>query len=221
MTAPMMKKHSESKSYTPAHYQRWEVDGVGLSGQAPSIENSSVVELAPGHPAYPTALGSTGPTLYARGELSLLSRRLVGLFASLQANGQSILSALNWARSVSDDGTVVVSGFHTPLEQECLALFLMRKIPVIVCPAREIAIYRISSKWQDGVGERRLLLLSPFRAERRITAATCAHRNTLIVQLVSDAYVLYASEGGRVEAVAGQLTERGVKVRYLTKPKST
>lgn len=174
---------------------------------------TGVLELRPGHPAYPGRLGPRGPVLYARGELGLFRLRVLGVVASVKATGSAILQALAWARSFADDGCVVISGFHSPLEQECLALFLKREIPVIACPAREIASYRLPAGWQGAIEAARMLVLSPFRAQRRITAQTSVTRNALIAALADEFIVLHASRGGATERLAAKVMATGKRVR--------
>jgi len=48
-----------------------------------------------------------------------------------------------------DDGVTVISGFHTPVEKECLRILLRGSQPVIICPARSIEGMRIPPTWKQ------------------------------------------------------------------------
>jgi len=60
------------------------------------------------------------------------------LFCSRKYPGNLILKAYDLARSLRDAGTTVISGFHTPVEKECLRILLRGAQPLIICPARSI-----------------------------------------------------------------------------------
>lgn len=186
----------------------------GERGQTPAVSDD-LAELNPGQPAYPPRLGAQGPVLYARGALDLLHRRRVAIFASVKTTGASILRALAWARGWSSDDGVVISGFHSPLEQECLALLLKRGMPVIVCPAREIGTYRLPQAWRAPLQGGGLLVLSQFTAHRRVSTATCAARNALVARCADEVVVLHAHGGGQIEHLVHDASKAGKPVAYL------
>src|SRR4051812_24052733 len=78
------------------------------------------------------------PYLWALGNLAILQRRLLGFFCSTRCPGEVILRTYDLARVLRDAGVTVISGFHSPMEKECLTLVLRGTQPIIVCPAREI-----------------------------------------------------------------------------------
>lgn len=158
--------------------------------------------------------------MYFRGDHRLLERALVGVFASVKSSGKAILGALAWARAFSASGSAVISGFHSPLEQECLTIFLSRGVPVIACPAREIRSYRIAPTWATAIEAGKMLLLSRFESERRITRATSDMRNDLVARLSASIVLLSLSEGGRIEKLARDFEANGITVRRLLEQNS-
>src|SRR5712691_6059182 len=107
----------------------------------------------------------------ARGELALLERRTVALFCSIRCPGNLVQQTYGLAIALRDSGVAVVGGFHTPMEQECLARLLEGTQPVIICPARSLDELRLPADWQAPLAAGRLLLLSPFTTQhRRVTA---------------------------------------------------
>lgn len=153
--------------------------------------------------------------MYFRGDYRLLDRSLVGVFASVKSSGKAILAALAWARAFSESGSAVISGFHSPLEQECLTILLMRGIPVIACPAREIRSYRTAPTWAGAIEAGKMLLLSRFESERRITRASSDTRNDLVARLSASLVLLSLSEGGHIEKLARDFEANGLTVRRL------
>ena len=111
----------------------------------------------------------------------------VSMFCSARCPGDVVLKTFDLARALRDAGTPVFGGFHTPMERECLRLLLRGQQPVVVCPARSIYNMRIPSAWRPALDDGRLLILSPFPAERRrATAALCAERNELSGQILPE-----------------------------------
>ncbi len=158
--------------------------------------------IHPGGPEYPRALlgGSDPPTLYAIGNMKILSQPLTALFCSNQCPGSVILRALDLAAKLRDENRAVISGFHTPVEKECLAVLLRGKSPIITCPARSLDRYRIPAAWKTPLARTRLLLLSPFPPGiRRATSETADRRNEFVATLATETTVLYAAPGGRLD----------------------
>lgn len=159
----------------------------------------------------------------AIGNADLLKRTKTGLLCSRKCPADKILEAYerfkNWA---DDPGITVISGFHSPVEKECLRLLLKGQAGIILCPAREIATMRLSKEWTRAMRERprfngamtegsgksaldegRMLILSPF-TEKRADARTIARRNQLVADLADDLCIPYASSHGQIDQIANQ-----------------
>ncbi len=150
------------------------------------------------------------PVLNVVGSLDLLSKPLVALVCSIQCPGSFILLAYDLARTLRDAGVSVISGFHSPIEKECLALLLRGKQPIIICPARSIAGMRIPLSWREPLNAGRLLLISPFDAtQRRVTAETASVRNAMITGLGSLLFVIHAASGSKTEQLCRQAISFG------------
>lgn len=210
-----MKIRPESKGYGARHYHGRDSGRSRASHIRFSSEEPSVQRLTPDDPVYPPQLGAGGPPLYLRGDHRLLDRALIGVFASVKSSGKAILGALAWARAFSEPDSAVVSGFHAPLEQECLTILLTRGVPVIACPAREIRSYRIALSWRTAIDAGKMLLLSRFDSERRMTRSTSDTRNDLVARLSASLVILSVSESGRVEKLARDFEADGMTVRRL------
>ena len=147
-------------------------------------------------PRYPVRLrqrlGAHAPSeLTALGNLNLLSQPTTALFCSARCPGKLILRTYDQAAQWRDAGHCVVSGFHSPVEKECLRILLRGEPPIIICPARGMP-KRIPPDWEKPLADGRLLILSIFpQTESRITAALAA--------LADQVFVAYATPGGRLE----------------------
>lgn len=177
--------------------------------------------LTPEHPAYPHALrqwlGERAPSaLVARGNLAILEQPALALFSSGQCPAALILRANGLAEQLRQEGRVVIGGFHSPVERECLTVLLRGNQPLIVCPAHSIENWRIPSEYRRPLRDGRLLLLSPFGAtQRRMTEETALTRNLVVAALAKTVLVIHAAPGGKTEAFCREVLAWGKLLHTL------
>ncbi|MEW6187292.1 MAG: DNA-processing protein DprA [Thermodesulfobacteriota bacterium] len=146
--------------------------------------------------------------LSALGNLDLLKKTKLALFCSKKCPGQKILKAFNFTSSLSNGKKAVISGFHSPIEKECLRILLRGKQSIIICPARSLEKMRVPPDWKEGLAEGRLLILSPFPVgQRRFTVELARQRNLLVAALSDEICFIHSDPGGRIEELR-QLVER-------------
>ncbi|MBF2021961.1 MAG: hypothetical protein IGR93_18180, partial [Hydrococcus sp. C42_A2020_068] len=114
--------------------------------------------IAPSHLAYPAALKTCAafrkaPILNAIGHLELLSQNPVALFCSQQCSGDLILKVYDLAQALQNAEIPVISGFHTPIEQDYLKILLRGTQPIIHCPARSLHKMRLSPEQKQAISE--------------------------------------------------------------------
>lgn len=147
---------------------------------------------------------ATPPQLTALGNLDLLPLPKTALFCSARCPGRVILAAYDQAAKWRDTGHCVISGFHSPVEEECLRILLRGSQPIIICPARAVP-KRIPPELRTHLHEGRLLILSFFAdTETRVTAKLAARRNELVAALADEVYVAHLTPGGRLETSLSQ-----------------
>lgn len=146
------------------------------------------------------------PQIRTLGDISLLHRPLLGLFCSVKCPGDLILRTYDLARALRDAGVAVISGFHSPIEKDCLDLLLRGSQPVVICLARTIEKMRFTESVKVGVQNGRALVLSTFEENvKRPTAETSQRRNQFVGALAAAVFVAYAQTGGMVEAMCGEI----------------
>lgn len=152
-------------------------------------------------------LGDSAPEeLIALGNPDLLRTRRTALFCSARTPGEAILRAHDAARRMRDDGVTVISGFHSPIEHECLRILLRGKQPIIICPARAIDEMRIPTECRIAFDAGRVLYVSLFASQpRQITADSALRRNEMVAALADDAYIAHVSPGGQTTRIADML----------------
>ena len=154
-------------------------------------------------------LGEAVPlALHIIGSSGLLAARRTALFCSARTPGDAILRAHDAAQRMRDEGVTIISGFHSPIEKECLQILLRGKQPIIICPARAIEAMRVPTECRSAFDAGRVLFLSPFTTEpKRVTKESAARRNEFVAALADEAYIPYFSSGGQTARIAEMLTE--------------
>jgi predicted Rossmann fold nucleotide-binding protein DprA/Smf involved in DNA uptake len=164
---------------------------------------------------YPPQLGRrlsrTAPeSLAALGNLDLLALPKTAIFCSARCPGKVILSTYDQAAKWRDTGCCVISGFHSPVEKECLQILLRGSQPVIICPARSLP-RRIPPDWMKPLADGRLLIISAFTAAaKRITAELATGRNEIVAALADEVFIAHATAGGHLETLIRRLHAWGI-----------
>src|SRR5437773_3501204 len=157
-----------------------------------------------GDPRYPAGvtshLGNGAPkTITASGDLAVLRRKTLGLFCSVKCPGNLILQTYDLAQKLRAAGVTVIGGFHSPMERECLRIFLRSPHPVIVCPARGLP-KRVPPEFRRPLEQGRLLLLSPFSdTVSRADEETAHQRHRFVAALADKIFVAYAAPNSKTE----------------------
>jgi len=139
--------------------------------------------------------------IFALGNLDLLRQETIALFCSVKCPGNLILKTYDLARQLRDAGTVVISGFHSPMEKECFSLLLRGDQPIIWCLAKRVTSMRLPKEYASALYEGRLLILSPFGEKtKRADEDTARFRNEFVAALASRVFVAHAASGGTTES---------------------
>lgn len=182
--------------------------------------HSTVID--PADIRYPAKLrlrgdGKALPALHILGNANLLELPKTGLFCSSRCPGIAILQAYDMAARWRDTDRCIISGFHSPVEQECLRILLRGSSPVILCPARGLP-KRIPTEWQDAIAADRLLILSIFAdSENRISAAHASQRNDIVAALADDVWFAHIAPGGETDRLSHRLHKWGVPFLNIEK----
>jgi predicted Rossmann fold nucleotide-binding protein DprA/Smf involved in DNA uptake len=162
----------------------------------------------------PKRLGTEAPAqLWAIGRLDLINTPKTALFCSKRCSGDAILKSMDQAQKWRDRGRCIISGFHSPIEKECLQILLRGRQPIIICPARSVEGIRIPTVWRSAIQEGRLLVLSLFpSAERRMTAKLSDKRNQMVAALADEIYVAHITPGGRIHGLLNQIVKWGIPI---------
>lgn len=158
------------------------------------------------------------PEITAAGNLDILadSQQLTGLFCSRNCPGGLILPSFDHVTSLRDGDKIVVSGYHSEMEQECLKILLRGTQLIIICPARAIQSMRVPGQWKIPLAENRLLILSPFdQSQKRATVKLAEQRNRFVAALSDQLFVIHTQRGTETFSIAVDAIRVGQKTLTL------
>ena len=131
----------------------------------------------------------------------MLDRPATAFLCSTRCPGDKVLEAYDWARRQCDEAGTVISGFHTPVETDVLAILARRGAHILWVPARDLP-KRIPKGLQPAFEEGRFLILSPFAPGQpsRPTKASCSERNRFVLTWTPTHYIPHLAPGSSLAA---------------------
>jgi predicted Rossmann fold nucleotide-binding protein DprA/Smf involved in DNA uptake len=180
-----------------------------------------ILTLTPSQSLWPRQLEdrlkSAAPSsLCIVGSPALLAHCKVGLFCSIRCPDDAFLRAYDACRKLQDEGMTAISGFHSPVEKECLKILLQGTHPIIVCPARTVRKMRIPAGWRPALEGGRLLIVSRFeQSPRRADSGSARRRNELVAALSDEVVIIHAEPGGAIERISQLVGHWNVPQRIL------
>jgi len=148
-------------------------------------------------------LGTDAPEQLAGvGNPALLDRPLLGLISSRECPGHVLLETLDLVPEWVKAGRVIVSGFHSPLEQQVLRSLLRRNGRVVKVLARGMTDYRSQPEEREPLAAGRMLVITACAPEtRRTTRETALARNRLVLDLATEIVAPHVAAGSPLEAL--------------------
>jgi predicted Rossmann fold nucleotide-binding protein DprA/Smf involved in DNA uptake len=163
------------------------------------------------------------PNIQIVGDAEILDRPKVALFCSVKCPGKLIAETYDLAKRFRNEGVLVISGFHSPMEQECLRILLCSPHPVIWCLARGL-YHRVPTAPIDcrpAVDDGRLVMVSPFsKPVRHITAETAMTRNHFVAEMAEAVVVAHATRGGKMETLCRETLAAGKPLYAFEHPEN-
>lgn len=149
------------------------------------------------------------------GNPDLLDLPMTAFFASRQCPGTAIRAAMDWALQQAQAKSVVIGGFHSPLEQSVLKVLIQARSPVVAVLARAVTGAKLPSDWTESVERGGLAVVSVDTGTTRLTEELAATRNKLTAQLATRIVVAHASAGGVLQGLISQWETQGLDVSRL------
>jgi predicted Rossmann fold nucleotide-binding protein DprA/Smf involved in DNA uptake len=162
-------------------------------------------------------LGDEAPmTISVVGVLSPLSAPMTAFLCSKATPGATILKAFDQAAAWRDAGRCVISGFHSPLERQCLDILLRGEQPIVMALARGLSALRLPADQRKALDEGRLTVISPFpQGEKRVTADLARRRNQFVTAMADEVVFAFISPSGSLSLLVHELEGWGLESRQL------
>jgi predicted Rossmann fold nucleotide-binding protein DprA/Smf involved in DNA uptake len=174
-------------------------------------ETKGVIAINNSDSRYPLALkkylSKTAPeTIAAIGNIDILQNKTLAVFSSSKCPGKVILQTYDLMKNIREAGITVISGFHSPMENECMNILLKGKQPIIFCPARSIQEMRIKPEYKKPLEDGRLLIISPFTEKaKRISAENSLERNRFISAIGDSIFISYSAPNSKTEQLCKEI----------------
>ena len=123
---------------------------------------------------------------------------------------------MDWAVRQAQVKNVVISGFHSPLEQSVLKLLIEAQSPVVVVLARPVEGARLPPEWIERLEQGRMAVVSATASAARLTGELATERNNLVSQLSAQIVVAHASIGGVLEGLSAHWQAQGRQIIQLS-----
>jgi predicted Rossmann fold nucleotide-binding protein DprA/Smf involved in DNA uptake len=143
-------------------------------------------------------------SLTGTGNPDLLDLPMTAFFASRQCPGAAIRAAMDWALQQARAKAVVVSGFHSPLEQSVLKVLIQARSPVVEVLARPVSGAKLPPEWVEPLSLGLMTVVSANMTTTRLTNEVAMGRNNLAAQLANTIVVAHASHGGGLAGLVAQ-----------------
>lgn len=127
---------------------------------------------------------------------------------------------MDWALKQAQARNVVVSGFHSPLEQSVLKVLIAAQSPVAVVLARPVQGAKLPPEWVEPLAQGHMAVVSQAAAVRRLTGKGAIQRNVLAAQLADGIVVAHASAGGSLAGLVAEWQAQGRAVTVLERGSS-
>lgn len=134
---------------------------------------------------------------------------LLGLLCSVRAPAGILLAVHDLAQAWRHSDVIIISGFHSPVEQEAFTILLRGPGRLVWVPARSRPT-RLRPEVRAALDAGRLTIETPFGENiRRPTRETTALRNRYVCERADAILIAYARPGGATEALARELIASG------------
>lgn len=140
---------------------------------------------------------------FTQGNKSILDKQKFAFFCSQKCPGNIIIKSYDLATNLRDKSICVISGFHTPIEQDVLNYLLKGNQPIIICPAKSISNMRIPKEQKNAYKNNRILYISPFTENKnRVSSILSVKRNQFVVDIADHIFIAYAHPQSKTEQLA-------------------
>ncbi|AQT79323.1 hypothetical protein B1R94_08645 [Mycolicibacterium litorale] len=192
---------------------------VAICAQAETLHNQNVVAINAGDNRFPSSLMSAGrpivPTLFCKGEQSLLQSPAAGMCGSRNASPLGLKAARACGEEVSCRGLTVVSGYAKGVDTQTHLAALAHEGATVIVLAEGISRFRVKRDFREAFDPKRVLVVSQFHPTQSWASYAAMARNRVIFGLSRALVVIEAGEKGGTLAAGRDAMKAGRPVFVL------
>jgi predicted Rossmann fold nucleotide-binding protein DprA/Smf involved in DNA uptake len=137
------------------------------------------------------------------GNAELLNGPMLCVIASRSCPGNILLQTVERVPEWLKAGKVIISGFHSPLEQQVLRSALRRNGRAVKVLARGMSVFRAAPEEKEAVLAGNMLVVTAFPSTvKGTTRETALERNRLALALAEERYIPWVDEGSPLKDLA-------------------
>lgn len=141
-----------------------------------------------------------------------MQQHKVAFLCSRKCPAASVLKSFDWAIAQRDNGTCVISGFHSRIEKDVLHYLLKGTQPVIMALARGM-MKKWSPEIASALDANRLLIINRYAdSVTRASEESCLQRNRLMMEFADEIVIGYASPGGNLERLCREYKDKDISI---------
>jgi predicted Rossmann fold nucleotide-binding protein DprA/Smf involved in DNA uptake len=150
------------------------------------------------------------------GNIKLINHPILSIFSSAKCPASLILKAHDYAKEIRDSEIGIISGFHSPAEQEVLAVLLKGTCPIVVVLGRRLENARLPAAWKTEIEKGRMLIISPFKEyQAYVTKEMSMKRNDLAARIAGRVLIVHASERGSLQGQVEKWKSEKIQIEHL------
>lgn len=135
---------------------------------------------------------------------ALTNKSSLALLCSGRAPAGILLAVHDLAQRWRHGPTALISGFHSPAEQEAFIILLRGPASLVWVPARSRPV-RLRPEVRAALAGGWLTIDAPFANTPRATKESAARRNRYVCQQATAVLIAFARPGSRTESLAQEL----------------
>ncbi len=148
----------------------------------------------------------------------MLNHPMLAILSSAKCPASLILKAHDYAKEIRDGETGIICGFHSPTEQEVLAVLLKGTCPIVIVLGRRLEKVRLPAAWKAEIEKGRVLVISSFKENQAYVSKEMSmnmKRNDLAARIAGRVLIVHASEGGSLHSQVEKWKSEGIKIESL------
>ncbi len=182
------------------------------------MNNNRIYQTDKEYPQQLTAmLGIEAPDFISfAGNYDLIHNKKLAIFVSAKCSGSTILQTYDFVRQLRQHNISFVSGFHSPMEKECMRTISGGDAGVIWFLAKSLKSFSLHPDFNSLFDSGRMLILSPFSdLVTRIKKENAVYRNSIAAALADEIFLPFATPEGKTEKFCLELLSFGKPVFTL------